>query len=57
LRRADLVKFANLTPEAAECEVALTRGEHIVRSTVARPPPPSVGSEPAPPAGDSGGRS
>jgi hypothetical protein len=39
LRRADLVKFANLTPEAAECELALERGERIVRSTmvVARP--------------------
>jgi hypothetical protein len=54
LRRADLVKFANLTPEAAECEIALTRGEHIVRSTVARPPPPSVSSVPAPPAGEAG---
>lgn len=34
LRRSDLVKFANLTPEAAECELALERGEHIVRATM-----------------------
>jgi len=34
LRRADLVKFANLTPEAAECELALERGERIVRGTM-----------------------
>jgi hypothetical protein len=38
LRRADLVKFANLTPEAAECEIALERGESIVRRTMAEPP-------------------
>jgi hypothetical protein len=38
LRRADLVKFANLTPEAAECEIALERGENIVRRTMAEPP-------------------
>ena len=37
LRRADLVKFANLTPEAAECELALERGEHIVRATMHEP--------------------
>jgi hypothetical protein len=34
LRRADLVKFANLAPERAECEVAVERAEHIVRSTM-----------------------
>jgi hypothetical protein len=34
LRRADLVKFANLAPEAAECELALERGERIVRGTM-----------------------
>jgi len=34
LRRADLVKFAGLTPEAAECELALERGERIVRGTM-----------------------
>jgi hypothetical protein len=39
LRRADLVKFANLTPEAAECELALERGERIVRGTMAAPRP------------------
>jgi hypothetical protein len=38
LRRADLVKFANLTPEAAECELALERGERIVRGTMLAPP-------------------
>lgn len=45
LRRADLVKFANLTPEAAECELALERGERIVRGTMiaARP---SIGVAP-----------
>jgi hypothetical protein len=40
LRRADLVKFANLTPEAAECEVAFERAEHIVRRTIKSEPPP-----------------
>jgi hypothetical protein len=39
LRRADLVKFANLTPEAAECELALERGERIVRDTMVVPRP------------------
>jgi hypothetical protein len=34
LRQADLVKFARLTPSEAECEIALERGEHIVRQTV-----------------------
>jgi hypothetical protein len=34
LERADLVKFANLTPEAAECEVAFERSERIVRQTM-----------------------
>jgi hypothetical protein len=57
LRRADLVKFANLTPEAAECEVALERGEHIVRSTMARPPVPSVSADPAAESSVSGGAS
>jgi hypothetical protein len=53
LRRADLVKFANLTPEAAECELALERGEHIVRSTMIRAPePPNIpGSAVAGPTG------
>ena len=51
LRRADLVKFANLTPEAAECELALERAEHIVRRTMHRdPPPPLPGSPAGPPA-------
>ena len=44
LRRADLVKFANLTPEAAECEIALERGEHIVRRTMVEPDQPEPGS-------------
>jgi hypothetical protein len=42
LRRADLVKFANLAPEAAECELALERGERIVRGTML----PALRSEP-----------
>lgn len=37
LRRADLVKFANLTPEAAECELALDRGESLIRRTMPTP--------------------
>lgn len=37
LRRSDLVKFANLTPQAAECELALERSEHIVRATMSVP--------------------
>lgn len=60
LRRSDLVKFANLTPEVAECELALERAEHIVRASMhaqateaarvsAAPPslpaPPSPGGE------------
>jgi hypothetical protein len=39
MRRADLVKFANLAPEAAECELALERGERIVRGTMVAPRP------------------
>ena len=34
LRRADLVKFARLTPEVVECEEALEGGERIVRATM-----------------------
>lgn len=34
LRQADLVKFARLTPTEDECELALSRGEDIVRSTM-----------------------
>ena len=43
MRRADLVKFANLTPEVAECELALERGERIVRSTMVAAPRPAIG--------------
>ncbi len=46
LRRADLVKFANLTPEAAECEVAFERAEHIVRRTIKSEPPPPLLPDP-----------
>jgi len=46
LRRSDLVKFANLTPEPAECEVALERAEHIVRVTM-HEEPAKAGSAPA----------
>jgi hypothetical protein len=55
MRRADLVKFANLTPEAAECELALERGEHIVRSTMVRSRPAGVAA--AAPERVAGGRS
>jgi hypothetical protein len=40
LRRADLVKFANLTPERAECELVLEDAEQIVRRTMQREPKP-----------------
>jgi hypothetical protein len=50
LRRADLVKFANLTPEAAECELALERGEQIVRRTMIDVPAPTVVAPPPGPA-------
>jgi hypothetical protein len=46
LRRADLVKFANLAPEAAECELALERGERIVRGTMVAPRP-NIGVSPS----------
>jgi hypothetical protein len=51
LRRADLVKFANLTPEAAECELALERSEGIVRGTMAAPRPSSGDARVAAPPG------
>jgi hypothetical protein len=56
LRRADLVKFANLTPEAAECEIALERGERIVRVTMApvtRVVSEAVPTPPVPPGSES----
>jgi hypothetical protein len=37
LRQADLVKFARLTPTAAECTQALELGEEIVQRTVPAP--------------------
>jgi hypothetical protein len=62
LRRADLVKFANLSPTVAECVAALETGESIVKKTmvesvtpstpVADPPPappPPPGAPPPPP--------
>jgi hypothetical protein len=57
LRRADLVKFANLAPEAAECELALERGERIVRGTMVAPRPASgvAGPAVAPAAAQGGG--
>lgn len=55
LRRSDLVKFANLTPEVAECELALERAEHIVRASMHAQPtdgaPPQAGPPPQPLAG------
>jgi hypothetical protein len=48
LHRADLVKFAKVTPTEAECLTALERGEHIVRSTVpALREPAVITAEPA----------
>ena len=40
LRRADLVKFANLTPERAECELVLEDAEQIVKRTMREEPKP-----------------
>jgi hypothetical protein len=42
LRRADLVKFANLTPERAECELVLEDAEQIVRRTMREEPKPEL---------------
>ena len=65
LRQADL-SSARLTPTEAECEIALERGEHVVRMTLPElpraipttppspPPPPGPSAEPsnlAPPGG------
>lgn len=47
LRRADLVKFANLTPERAECELALEGGERVVRDTRAATEPAASAAAPA----------
>jgi len=47
LRKADLVKFARLTPNADECATALEQGEEVVQRTI-----PAL--EPTPPA-DGGG--
>ncbi len=71
LRRADLVKFARLTPSEAECETTLDQSERIVRQTMpgslapaasgnappADPPgAPPAGAEPAEAAPEAGGR-
>lgn len=55
LRRADLVKFANLAPEAAECELALERGERIVRGTMVAQRPAIGVAGPAAAAAQGGG--
>ena len=47
LRQADLVKFARLTPTEEECELALSRGEDIVRGTMPAPGPNQFGGAPA----------
>jgi hypothetical protein len=49
LRQADLVKFARLTPTEAECEIALERGEHVVRMTLPELPPAAAPPPPVPP--------
>ena len=48
LRQADLVKFARLTPTEEECELALARGEDIVRGTMPALGPNQFGGPPAP---------
>jgi hypothetical protein len=56
LRRSDLVKFANLTPEVAECELALERAEHIVRASMHAPEAElAPAASPRPPQLDAGG--
>jgi hypothetical protein len=55
MRRADRVNVANLTPEAAECELALERGERIVRGTMAAAHPEPEVAAPAPAAAAQGG--
>lgn len=47
LRQADLVKFARLTPTEEECELALSRGEEIVRDTMPAVGRSDVGATPA----------
>jgi hypothetical protein len=56
LRRADLVKFANLEPQAAECEIALERSEQLVRRTMVRERPAADldAVRPAAPSGSEG---
>jgi hypothetical protein len=50
LRRADLVKFANLSPTVAECGAALETGEQIVKKTmVERSTASTAPSDPLPP--------
>jgi hypothetical protein len=55
LRRADLVKFANLAPQAAECELALESGERIVRGTMLTVRPSIGTAAPAAAAAQEGG--
>ncbi|MEZ4219776.1 MAG: hypothetical protein R3B13_02525 [Polyangiaceae bacterium] len=45
LRRADLVKFARLTPDATECTEALSQARAIVERTI---PPPLPSTAPTP---------
>ncbi len=49
LRRADLVKFARLTPDADECNEALARARTIIERTI--PPPLPTRSPQEPPRG------
>lgn len=46
LRQADLVKFARLTPTEEECELALVRGEEIVRNTMPESSAPQAAAAP-----------
>lgn len=56
LRKADLVKFARVTPSEAECHDALERGEQIVQKTMPSlsGPAPVAEAEPAPAPGAGG---
>ncbi len=49
LRDADLVKFARVTPTEADCALALSRAEEVVRATMPAPAPVLAANAPSPP--------
>lgn len=57
LRKADLVKFARLTPTEAECHGSLEQGERFVQRTMPslQPARPPLSHEPASPSDGQGG--